>query len=200
MSPPCAHLCDLEPLVTTQVVTLDTLEGVPRRTTPTDTEYNSWNTSKDKCNTTDTLTSPLAFYLLVVLFWPIQNDAKKLENDLNTLRVLSEGFPMNTNMTGFRWFWKHLHFSPKGESSISMEGVSKQCSNQYHSQHSAYAYLGQKEIKNHTISPKCLGQEFLTCPFQANTWRFYFDINSGWLLTMYFFQAQKNIYCAIKII
>ena len=48
--------------------------------------------------------------------WPIQNDVKKKLKMIETLahgthlRVLSESFPMNTNMTGFRWFSKILTF------------------------------------------------------------------------------------------
>ena len=44
----------------------------------------------------------------------MQNDAKKAGKLLKPwqmgtqLRVLSESFPMNTNMTGFRWFSKNL--------------------------------------------------------------------------------------------
>ena len=46
------------------------------------------------------------------LIWPIQNYAKNLQKCLKPwhmgtpLRVLSKSFPMNTNMTGFRWFSK----------------------------------------------------------------------------------------------
>ena len=46
------------------------------------------------------------------LIWPTQNDAKKLGKCLKSwhmgthLRVLSESYPMNTNMIGFRWFSK----------------------------------------------------------------------------------------------
>ena len=35
------------------------------------------------------------------------------------LRELSEGFPMNTNMTGFRWFSKIFASLALGESSLS---------------------------------------------------------------------------------
>ena len=40
------------------------------------------------------------------------------------LRVLSEGFPMNTNMTEFRWFKKNLCVI-LDESSISIEKVKR---------------------------------------------------------------------------
>ena len=46
------------------------------------------------------------------LIWPIQNDAKNQKKwpkpwHMGThLRALSESFPMNTNVTGFRWFSK----------------------------------------------------------------------------------------------
>ena len=36
------------------------------------------------------------------------------------LRVLSESYLMNTNMTGFRWFPKYLHFCALDESSLSI--------------------------------------------------------------------------------
>ena len=47
------------------------------------------------------------FMILTLIIWPIQNDAKKpLKNDWNLgthPRELSESFPMNTYMTGFKW-------------------------------------------------------------------------------------------------
>ena len=44
------------------------------------------------------------------LIWPIQNDEKNLKNDWNPstwvlIWVLSKHYPMNTNMTGFKWIW-----------------------------------------------------------------------------------------------
>ena len=39
------------------------------------------------------------------------------------LRVLSEVYPMNTNMTGFRWFSKFLHFSALYKRSLSIGRV-----------------------------------------------------------------------------
>ena len=39
------------------------------------------------------------------------------------LRVLSESFPMNTNITWFRWFSKMLHPCALGESSLSIGRV-----------------------------------------------------------------------------
>ena len=39
------------------------------------------------------------------------------------LRVLSESFPMNTNMTGLILFSKLLHFSSLNESSLGMKRV-----------------------------------------------------------------------------
>ena len=39
------------------------------------------------------------------------------------LRVLSKGYPMNTNMIGFRWFQKSLHPRVLGESSLSIGRV-----------------------------------------------------------------------------
>ena len=39
------------------------------------------------------------------------------------LRVLSESFQMNTNMTGFKWFQKALHPFALDESSLSMGRV-----------------------------------------------------------------------------
>ena len=56
------------------------------------------------------------------LIWPIQNDIKKTEKLLKPwhmgthLRVLSQSYLMNNNMTGFRWFSKivaSLCFGPK---------------------------------------------------------------------------------------
>ena len=49
--------------------------------------------------------------LLVANFAKIKNDAKKTENDRNPgtwvlIRVLSDSYPMDTNMTGLRWFSK----------------------------------------------------------------------------------------------
>ena len=41
------------------------------------------------------------------------------------LRELRESFPMNTNMTGFRWFSKNFVFSSLDESSLIMERVKK---------------------------------------------------------------------------
>ena len=41
------------------------------------------------------------------------------------LRVLSESFPMNTNMTGFRWFSKIFAICASGESSLSIRRVIK---------------------------------------------------------------------------
>ena len=57
------------------------------------------------------------------LIWPIQNNAKNLLKKLlkywhmgTHLKVLSESYLMNTNMTGFRWFSKifaYLYFGRK---------------------------------------------------------------------------------------
>ena len=39
------------------------------------------------------------------------------------LRVLSASYPMNTNMTGFRWFQKYLHPCALDKSSLSIGRV-----------------------------------------------------------------------------
>ena len=39
------------------------------------------------------------------------------------LRVLIESYPMNTNMTGFKWFSKSLHPCALGESSLTIGRV-----------------------------------------------------------------------------
>ena len=53
------------------------------------------------------------FYLALWRCWwqilPIQNDARNQKKDWHKgahLRVLSKSHPMNTNMTGFKWFSK----------------------------------------------------------------------------------------------
>ena len=41
--------------------------------------------------------------------WPIEHEAKNLKNDCNpVIWVLGESYPMNTNMTGFKWFSKRV--------------------------------------------------------------------------------------------
>ena len=59
------------------------------------------------------------------LILPTQYDAQKLKSEGNPcymgthLRVLSESYPLNTNMTGFRWFLENL--CALNESSLVIE-------------------------------------------------------------------------------
>ena len=63
------------------------------------------------------------------LIWPIQNEAKKLENDRNPgiwvliMKVLNESYPINTNMTGFRCFSKTLCPCALDESCLSIRRI-----------------------------------------------------------------------------
>ena len=66
--------------------------------------------------------------MLLVANWTIQNDAKNLENDgsilshgYTHLRVLSESYPMNTNMTGFKRF--SFIFALESEVASALEGL-----------------------------------------------------------------------------
>ena len=67
--------------------------------------------------------------LTLMLIWPIQTIAKVLERRLKPchmgthLRILSEGYPMNNNMTGFRCFSKIFAFLSFGRSSLSIGRV-----------------------------------------------------------------------------
>ena len=66
-----------------------------------------WNTQK-------TLSQLLTLILVVAIIWPLYNNAKIHEKWLKPwhngthLRVLSESYLMNTNMTGFRWFSNNI--------------------------------------------------------------------------------------------
>ena len=67
--------------------------------------------------------------MLLVVILLIQNDAKKLKNDRNPhmsthLRELSESYPMNTNMTVFRCFFKNLcNFVFSAKVALALEGL-----------------------------------------------------------------------------
>ena len=61
-----------------------------------------------------TLYSLTLYYMLLVANLANKNDAEKAEKRLKPLhmgthlRALSESYPMNTNMTGFRWLSKNV--------------------------------------------------------------------------------------------
>ena len=73
--------------------------------------------------------------MLLVANLANKNDAKNTLKWLKPwhmgthLRVLSESYPINTNMTGFRWFQKTLHSYSVDESRLSIGRV--KCSFQH---------------------------------------------------------------------
>ena len=70
----------------------------------------------------------LTLMMLVAIIWPIQNNAKKTKKlkpwQMGThQRVLSESCPMNTNMTGLRWFSKICILVLRTKVASALEGL-----------------------------------------------------------------------------
>ena len=65
--------------------------------------------------------------------------------------VLSESYPMNTNMTGFRWFSKILNPCALDESSLFIGRVN--------SQNESYSpkYAKKSRVTTFNLCPKCVG-------------------------------------------
>ena len=78
-----------------------------------------------------TLYSLTLYYMLLVANLANKNDAEKAEKRLKPLHMgthlgaLSESYPMNTNMTGFRWLSKTLHPCALDEISLRIGNVER---------------------------------------------------------------------------